>query len=179
MPNPLIKGGPANVSREQDTDRKPLKPQVESYEGTNIPYRGVMYHGVEPTEKPRRPEGFGGAVEADYEPEVPEQQAIPVRVVNQSDRYFSTARADTRTLPAGAVINVVSRDDTRVSLKIINTSDAETVYIGFTQDMVPWNNSYPLMPGKDVTLVSQDDVFAYTTAADVIIGWLAEYQLPM
>lgn len=180
MPNPFIERvGAPNRSHREMTDREPIEPIVEQYEGTNLPYRGVQYHGVEPTERPQEPEGYANAVEVDYLDAEPTQEAVPVRVVNRTDRYQRTARADTFTLVANIPVNVAGREDTRTSLKIVNTHATQTVYIGFAANMTNWNGSYPLAAGKDITTVSQDDVFVMSLVGGELIGWIAEYELPV
>lgn len=180
MPNPFIERiGQANTSRSEMVDREPLKPVMEQYEGTNLPYRGVQYHGVEPTERPQQPEGYADAVEVDYLDAEKVLEAVPVRVVNRTGRYFRMARADSVTLTANTAVSVAGREDTRISLKIVNTHATQTVWVGFAQNMVTWNGSFPLAAGKDVTLVSKDDVFVLSAVGGEVIGWLAEYEVPI
>lgn len=179
MPNPFVKAGPVNTSQSSVTDREAVQPVPEVYAGENLPYRGVMYHGVEPTTKPAPPDEYNTGAVIEYEEPSPEQEPVPVRVVNESARFQLVARANIQTITAtNTPIEVAGRDQTRVSFKLVNTDDADSVYVGFGPNMSNWNGVFLLTAGKDVSLKTKEPVWVMGTI-DTIITWIAEYEVPV
>lgn len=186
MPNPLIRGGPANTSREEMTDRTPIAPELEYYEGTNLPYRGVMYHGVEPTERYNPPDGYSGEVAVVYEPPPPEQEPVPVRIVDNSSRFRIVARADNRILNYDVTqrpTQLLPYEENRLRVKIVNVNTFFRVELGFSDQIRDFNGSYPL-GATDIELTTKEAIFVLVSdpgasAANIRVGWIAEYEVPV
>jgi hypothetical protein len=67
--------------------------------------------------------------------------------IGKNVTFGQVTAGDTATL-----IKAVPEAGVRYSIIITNTSTTDTIYIGATSSITPTTNSYPLAPGKDLTL---------------------------
>lgn len=187
MPNPLV-----NVSAIRGkfrTNREPMQPVPEGqYRTTNHPYRGTEEHGVEITDDdglyPDYADGHdeGGRLVPVYEHPEPVSEPVPVYVVHGPDnqREFRRWRTGRPTISArtdALTTQIVGRSDQRTTVTIINTDAAKTVYIGPDRDVLS-TDGYPLGPGKEKTLTSEDGLYALSAdGTPVVCGVIIEYSV--
>lgn len=110
---------------------QPIEPVTESYEGENIPYRGTELHGVPMFDEPQDVPAWHEGREVVYEEQEPEQDPVPVRIVNTSGREVRRSRifqvpAPVLDTPAKQVVGM---DEQRSSVKVKNIT-ADAVWIG-------------------------------------------------
>lgn len=180
MPNPLTSSAPLNTS--QGAQREPVTPVVENYAGNNIPYRGVVDHGVDAGEvDPHRPVLWddGRAVEQELV-EDDDTPVVPVRIVNQQSarefRTFRTSPSYAGGATYGRARQILGQDENRNSARIRNTSETETVWIGESPETANSLAGYPILPGESETLAAHSAVYASTEQADDLLVYvLVEY----
>lgn len=174
MPNPLAVPGPQRDTSTQTQHKEAYTPRTEAYEGDNNPYRGTEAHGVEPTEDPTNIPGWNSeSIPVPVEIETPDPDPIPVRIVSgESAQEFKRWRVATEyASPEGR--RIVNALDTRTILKVRNSSDAVTVFVG-PDESVSAFTGYPLGPGQEITLTTTEDVWGIA-AEQVLISVLYEY----
>jgi hypothetical protein len=178
---PLPRMFAANLSKRTDV-REPIEPVPEEYAGHNNAYRGIEAHGVEPTEEYESPPTHTDGRPVVYEPDKEEQEPVPVRIVGTFARERRLARTDTVTVLEGQKVRILGADDKRISALIRNMDDAETVYIGFTDQITVYSGGYPLESNSEMSLVAQGDVwilYPEGTATEVRIGFLTQYTVEL
>lgn len=180
MRSPLIPL-PANLSRRNQTDR--VQPTPERYAGENNPYRGVQEHGVEPTEESMQPPAHAEGRPVVYEEPPEEQEPVPVRIVGEFGREIRLGQTDSVTLLKGQKRQLLGKDDKRISALVRNMDEAETVYIGFTNNISSFAGGYPLEPNAEMPLVVQGEVWMFYpesgTADSVRVGFLTQYSVEL
>lgn len=166
MPNPFMRSVQQNTSDESMTaDRPhPTAPILETYEGSNHPYRGIESHGVEDTGHPSDPqmEWDDGTRKIVYAEPPKEIEPVPVRIVSEGQEELRRFRA----YPVYAGVNprrIINRNENRTSVKIFNTGGTQadaTWWIGVGDSMVQNSTAYPLAPRTSIDLDTQDEVWA-------------------
>ena len=137
-----------NMTQMGDSQVEAIAPVPENYVGDNIPYRGVVNHGV-PVDEP--------FIETDeleeeenppteYVPPVDEQDPVPVKIVQETSRERVYWRANGYTI--GTIpICVLSRNDRRKRAEIRNVigiaGGATTLHVAHSQDKVGWTFGNP------------------------------------
>lgn len=180
MPNPLTRLM-GNQSREEDTPKRGLTPVEDNPAGDNVPYRGVVDHGVPWDESDARDvPGYGERDAVVYEQAPVEQNPIPVYIVNEGGREvrrMRTVRGVAGGSTNGRVRDILGFDEDRVSARIRNPG-ADIVYI--TENLSDWNgavlNGYPLIQNESYETRSQEPVYAaVANANDASVNVIIEY----
>lgn len=162
MPSPFH--FPMNTSRRTDTDREPLAPVPEEYEGFNNPYRGTEPHGVEPTVEPSPVPGHASGRIVEYDEPLPEPEPVPVVVVNTGARELRRNRFYQPRANVGAASQLVGRDEQRITVKLKNMG-ASTVYISDDQSTANANHGWPLDQNEVYESDTQDELWALSSHA--------------
>lgn len=155
---------------------RPLVPQVNV-----LPYRGQEYHGVNPNLAGPPPDQNADVfdqslVKRDPQEEQPvEIRPVPVHIVNLSGRERRAFRTST-TLISNVADLLAGHDPSRTSLMIKNTDAANTVYISDNMNPNPVT-SYPLGPGVEVSLGTEDAVYCISPTAPVTVATLMEMSI--
>jgi hypothetical protein len=172
---------PKNLSRREQTER--VQPVPEEYEGENQPYRGIQEHGVTPDETPMRTPPHNEGRPVTYEAPVEEPVPVPVRIVGEYGREIRLGQTDAVTLVKGQTRQLLGKDDKRISALIRNLDEAETVYIGFTDNISAYAGGYPLEPDQEISLIVQGAVWVFYpetgTADSIRIGFLTQYSVEL
>lgn len=153
-----------------------LRPAVEQQ--TVLPYRGQEYHGVNPEISGLPPDLNANVF--DQSVVIPLQQdekavdirPVPVHIVNLSGRERRAFRTSMVPVPNVAVI-LAGHDINRTSLMIKNTDVANTIYISDNANPNPVT-SYPIGPGGEVSLSTEEAIYAISPTAPVNVATLAE-----
>jgi len=155
------------------TPERPVVPQVNV-----LPYRGQEYHGVNPNLAGPPPDQNADVfdqslVKPDKQDERPvDIRPVPVHIVNLSSRERRAFR--TSNLPVSNVaMAIAGHDPSRTSLMIKNTDAANTIYISDNSNPNPVT-SYPLGPGVEASLSTEDAVYAISPTAPVNVALLSE-----
>lgn len=185
MPNPFIKAGPANTSRNAGTDREPLEPVPEEYVGDNNPYRGIESHGVTPTFRPAPTTGYSETLDVEYEEPVTGPEPVPVQIIQSGPRFRRIFRADGHQYNYdhfnGKPFMLLPREEHRTRVQIISTNGLWEFYIGHSDQMKDWIGGYPLSGGRDVIIQSTEPIWALiadVAATNMRIAYIAEYEIP-
>lgn len=169
MPSPFLRTQ-QNRSRQSDADRPvAIAPIPEEYEGDNIPYRGVVNHGVAVDESWRNtsedmPVDPDGRLVDVYDAEETAPDPIPVYIVNRSSserRAFRVVIAYAGQQPA----TVVGQDDSRSKVTIRNTNVGATVYIAERPESANVAFGWPLTEGQTYVSESQEAIYVYADSA--------------
>lgn len=156
MPNPLMtNAGKTPTQKVQGHDK--VRPNTEHYAGVNNPYRGTQDHGVPVKDTSHQIPDFNDPELVEYEDEVTEHEPIPVRIVSESAREIRQWR-QTQEYPRENPQRVVGEWDKRTSLKITNLGP-DVVYIS-PDSNVSLMSGYPIPVGKEISMVTTDDVWA-------------------
>lgn len=137
-----------DVTRMGDAQIEAIAPVPENYVGDNIPYRGTVNHGV-PVDEPfidtdelmeeENPE-------PEYAPPVEEQEPVPVRIVQETDRERRYWRGNGYTVGTTPIC-VLSRNDRRRQAEIRNiigtAGGSTTLHVSHTQEKVGWSMGNP------------------------------------
>lgn len=163
MPNPLMRLGTPVQSRSQTDRPSPITPLMEEVEGTNNPYRGLEDHGVDPNSKAHDPDTStvdvtgrskpGTVYIVQKEPETP----VPVKIVQDSGREYREFWTD--RLAVSNSVQLLGRDDHRVSSRVQNVDAAKTVWIASGRDDLALRG-WPLGPGKELSINGEMSVYA-------------------
>lgn len=141
------------------TEPQYLDPATEGYQEFNVPYRGNVPHGVDPSlygsyvpDEDRE----GGKIELHERKEEPEP--TPVRVVNTSPESYVDWSAGQLSVDT-TVRRLVGRNPSRKTLKIRNLHPTEAFYVG--RNYVSYLNGYPVAAaGGEFSITSTEDVWA-------------------
>jgi hypothetical protein len=108
-----------------------FEPVPDTPAGENIPYRGVVDHGVAYDQPELTDEAhYHMGREVEYEPEMQEPTPIPVRIVREGEREIRTIQTSHVTLAAGeGSRQILGRDDRRTSVRIKNLG-VDNAFIG-------------------------------------------------
>lgn len=187
MPNPLAT--PVSVFRNRfSTSREPQAPVPENtYEGDNIPYRGIEDHGVDGGKQEPYPDYATGHDEAGrhvpvYEPEPASPEPVPVYVVRQEGSGMELRRWRTQRITVSARTDalqtqIVGRSEQRTTVTFVNTDATRTVWIGPDRDLLA-SDGFPLGPGKDRTITSEDGFYAQSAdGLPIACGVIVEYSV--
>lgn len=178
MPNPLIKSGPANTSKDVP-DRLGLRPAIEGYPGDVFPYRGTEDHGVTATDKPTQPGDWQTGRDVEYMERPVEQDPIPVRIVEEGSRelrrfrvFVGYAGGTTNNMPK----QIVGQDEERSTVRISNTSTDKTVWISHSAEQASSVYGYPISAGEELVLYTHMAIYAMSdNASDLGVRVLVEY----
>lgn len=183
MPRIFNRVAPQNLSHSEAVERETVVPAMEHYAGDNNPYRGIESHGVAPTVKPLPPDDYSTRIGIEYEDVPLLQEAVPVQIVNKTNRFRRIARADNRVLAyTGRPFQLLPREENRVKVQIMNINTFFRVDLGFTDQVRDFTGSFPMSTNVLVELVTTDEVWGFiadNTATNVRIGWIAEYEIPI
>lgn len=162
MPNPFMHLGQQNTSDESMTPDRPhpTDPILETYDGSNHPYRGIETHGVEDTFPPTdvMTEWSGGTRPVEYEHEKDEPTPVPVRIVEQGGREIKSWRVLTDKVPANfGVRRIVGANPHRTSLRLKNNNNF-FLYIGSNESVSSYTG-YPMGAFESLDLDIQDEVW--------------------
>lgn len=155
---------------------RPVVPQVNV-----LPYRGQEYHGVNPNLGGPPPDlnkdvFDQSAVKYDPQEDQPvDIRPVPVHIVNLSGRERRAFRTTAEVVSNIAVL-LAGHDPARTSLMIKNTDAANTVFISDNSNPNPVT-SYPLGPGVEVSLGTEDAVYIISPTAPVTVATLAEMSI--
>lgn len=161
----------------QPQDHQALTPIPESYEGDNIPYRGMENHGVKANEHFTEPvEGYqrGAATLDVYHDYEPEPEPIPVRVVGEGGGMVAS-RIYQIPLPAdGTVTQILPRMKERQ--RAILQLNAQSVTLLTDRNGQVWNG-LTLAASAQFTVNAQTEMFASTTNAGAVVTVYVEYNV--
>lgn len=155
---------------------RPAVPEVNV-----LPYRGQEYHGVNPdVAGPPGDLNVNVFDQSQVHPLAEEEQPInirpvPVHIVNLYGRERRAFRTSMVPVPTVAVL-LAGHDTNRTSLMVKNTDAANTIYISDNSNPNPVT-SYPLGPGGEVSLSTEDAIYAISPTAPVNVATLAEMSL--
>jgi len=183
MPNPFMRSVQQNTSDESMTPDRPhpTAPILETYEGTNHPYRGVEQHGVSDTGDPSDPvrEFSDGTRKVIYEEPPKEIDPVPVRIVQEGSQELRTLRTWQYSLSAGQVARVIPANPNRTKVRIKNLA-AFAVYIGGDPAVAAFTG-YPLNQNETLELDTQDEV--YVLNPDLVlnanVAFVDQFSLPV
>lgn len=155
-----------------------IDPRMEGHQAY-FDYRGVETHGVpSPDYQHEDAEGYGpGHVDVIYDEKPKGGSVIDVRVIEDSAEQIAAWRGAQTVAPAagGAALDIVNRMRNRTKLTLTNNHPTDGVWLGDGPSVSAYNGYY-LMPGKDLTLSSTEQVFAISNTANAIpISVLTEY----
>lgn len=176
MPNPFMRLGSTNVSDEEMApDRpRPTAPILETYEGSNHPYRGIESHGVADTGKPSDPqtEWNDGTRKVVYDDNKNEPDPVPVKIVEQGGREIKSWRIITDKVPANnGIRRVVGANPRRTGLRIKNNNNF-FLYIGSNESVASYTG-YPMGSFESLDLDIQDEVWVSNpdaaNLADIVV----------
>lgn len=166
MPNPFMRTVQQNTSDEAMTPDRPhpTAPVLETYDGSNHPYRGIESHGIEDTGRPTNPqmEWADGTRKVVYDEDKPAPDPVPVRIVTEGGEELRKFRAS--SVYAGVYPRrIIGRNRDRTSVKIYNSGGTQadpTWWIGVGDNMVSNFTAYPIPPRSSLDLDTQDEVWA-------------------
>jgi hypothetical protein len=199
MPNPLLRGGPANISRgkrysdDPDSARPTGKvdPIPERVAGPVFAYRGQETHGVHPGDKDiARPDEWSSeraTVEYDPAPD-PGPDPIPVRIVQEGSTEVIRSRFTRSYAPPvdaaghGVAQQVIGGDweqRRRIKVKIKNL-DAALIYIGSDANSATAMSGWPLAQNEVLEVNSHEPLFALgtLTTGPQALAVMTEYSQP-
>ena len=157
------------------TPVKSLTPVPDTIAGNNLPYRGNVDHGVPGPDVESTDEAhyhMGRPVE--YEDEPKPIDAVPVRIVGQSSREIRRFHVGNHIIDNTQVRQIAPRGESRLSVKIANLSADQTIFIGPDATISAYAGGYPIGPGKDISLVSTEPIYAVGTATPANVAVLIE-----
>lgn len=187
MPNPLL-GSRRNTSRTNVDRPVAIEPAVEEYEGDNLPYRGVVDHGVSGSVDFREtsedmPDHDGRQV-AVYE--VPEDgpEPVPVRVVNSSRVERRAFRVITAYATAGSGASgrmILDQDESRIQATIRNPGGGQHIHLSDVPHGCTADFGYSVLSGSSYVTQSQEAIYAAAPLAanDQLIQIAIEYRVSL
>lgn len=158
------------VLPDDDFTQEDYTPVPDNPAGANIPYRGVVDHGV-PVQQEELPDEahYWTGRPVEYLPEETEPDPIPVRVVNQGARElrrFSATQPVLSFSNGNAVqqVRIAGRDENRTKLliRVIGRTDflqSVFVYIG-GPGVTPYDG-YLMTNNQELPLNTTEEVWAY------------------
>jgi hypothetical protein len=173
MPNPLVNAafrGKKNRTKAPQDHEEPTEPEIIGAAVQVFPYRGTEDHGV-PTKGIYTPlPDFSDTEFAEYEPESPQPDPVPVRIVSQGAKELR--RWTTHYVMAGSSPSLLlSRREDRTSARLKNEG-------GVTILLAPENSisvatGYKLAPGEEFTTNGESEVWGIVQpGANPIGGWI-------
>lgn len=156
----------------------PLQPIPDRIEPVNFPYRGGEMHGVAVEGRPWIPQDADEQSwegEETYDPKDAPLEPIPVVVVNESPHETRSWRAWHHI----ANINpsrCVGRNERRSAIRIHNLSDTATVYVSSDANCSVYS-AFPILPGANLNIDSEDEVYCLASADDTEIACLSEHTI--
>lgn len=181
MRNPFL-APQRNQSREEDTPKRGLTPIPDNPAGDNVPYRGVVDHGVDWDESQSRDvPGYGDREVVTYEEPPNEPEPVPVRIVEEGSRErrrVRTVRAYAGGSTVGTSRAILGEDDMRTRARIKNLHATKQVFISDTlMDFTGvFLNGYPLAPGESYETYSHEPLYAVVDdTADSPVAVIMEY----
>lgn len=161
-------------------DETPQTPRTERVAGSVFAYRGQELHGVPMTGTPDLYDEVPDGETVLVEELPPEPDPIPVRIVKSGGRELSRWRTQ-RAYAGDDASALIGRDESRNTLRIRNLSSTagDRVWIAPDQGQANSAFGYPLDPGVEITLNTEDPVFVRRDSASptnpVPVGVLTEY----
>jgi hypothetical protein len=163
MPSPFLRLGQKNTSDESMTPDRPhpTDPILETYEGSNHPYRGIEIHGVEDNADPSNPqmEWADGTRKVIYDEDKPSIDPVPVRIVAEGGDERRRLRTWNYVLTAGQVARVAQMNTNRSKIRIKNTA-AFAVFIGDTESVASYTG-YPLAQNESLDFDTQEEIWVF------------------
>lgn len=156
-----------NTSDEAMAPDRPhyTDPILESYSGSNHPYRGIEQHGVADTASPDdpTPEWPNGTRSVVYADIPKEPDPIPVKIVQEGLSERRRLRTLQYALSPGQVARIVSANPNRTKVRIKNTA-AFTIYFSDMESVSAFMG-YPLNQNETLDLDTQDELYAFNPDA--------------
>jgi hypothetical protein len=171
MPNPFMRSVQQNTSDESMTPDRPhpTDPILETYEGSNHPYRGIEQHGIPDTGGPSDPvrEFSDGTRKVIYDEPPKEIDPVPVRVIQQGDEEIRSWRVITDKVPAlNGVRRVLGQNKKRTKIRIKNNNNF-FLYIG-TNESIASYTGYPMGAFESLELDIQEEVWVMNPDAALL-----------
>lgn len=175
MPNPFF-NKQKNTSTEVPNTPQRIDPLPESYAGDNLPYRGLVNHGVKETDKPVGPvEHFdrGAATLPVYHDYVPEPEPIPVRVVGEGGSMIASRIAQVPIPSDGTVTQILPRMKNRKTA-IVQNGSGGIVTLLTDRNGQTWMG-YSLAANAQFTVNAQTELYASSTAGSTVTVYVEYY----
>ncbi len=175
---------PANHAAIHEVDQDPVRntPVQEKHvvDSQNVPYRGAVDHGQ-------------GKIKQDYNPdldpnmwkddpvkedvEVDPPTPVPVYIVTGKDKGYRLPLFRAGVVYASSSPNqIIGRHDARRRLILVNTSEADTVWLGHDMGSARSGFGFPVKPGERFEfLTSTQAVYASTLINSVQLAYISEY----
>lgn len=182
MPNPFMRSVQVNTSDEaMAPDRPhPTDPILESYSGTNHPYRGIEQHGVADTESPDdpTPEWPNGTRTVVYAEPPKEPDPIPVKIVSESGQEIRGLAIEQSIIMGGTPTRIVHARRGRTKVTIRNTDPAKRIWIGVNESLV-YYVGFPIDGNGSFDTSSEGDIWAIADdgASQVRVSVASEFSL--
>lgn len=161
MPNPFMRLGQRNTSDEAMAPDRPqhLNPVLESFRGSNHPYRGIEIHGVEDTEQPHDPvpERPDGTRTVLYDEPAKEIDPVPVKIVTEGRKELRRAQFSTYSV-GNTPTRIIGRRS-RESVNIKNDGPFDVVLTA--EPIVGLIAGYKLPVNDSISLDTEDDIWCY------------------
>lgn len=155
-----------------------LKPEPEVYEGFNLPYLGVVDHGVEYTNEVVDPHVVDRTEEAiQYGKPAPDPNPVAVRIVNEGAQEIRAWRVHRYTVSTTPV-QILNRNESRTRVFIKNNTASRTLYIAPDSFIATATNGYPIAnddPAQE--LISEESVWAVADSLTVDVVIREEYTI--
>lgn len=162
MPNPIIRRHPLRTSKTPGRT-EPIPPQMEAAEGDNIPYRGIVDHGVPVAHTFHDFAGYEDTEEGSDKEYEKEPDPIPVRIVTAGGRELRRARTWQDIVPDTTTVRkIAGRNEARTSIVIYNNS-AALVWVGFTESVTAYTG-FPVNNAGTLSLKCENEIFAVGTS---------------
>lgn len=156
------------------------EPVPEHVAGTVFPYRGQELHGVPMTGTPDLSDQVPDVDAVLVEELPPEPDPIPVHIVQTGGRELRRWRA-LHTYASDDSTQAVGRNEARITTRLRNLSATagDRVWIAPDQSQANAAFGYPLDPGAEITLNTEDPIYIRRDSASptnpVPVGILTEY----
>lgn len=122
-------------------------------------YRGTEAHGVPIQDTWDEPDGYDKSmVLTEVHHRVPDQDPVPVYLVNTDDTRQISRWRNTTAYADGSARQILGELETRTCAKLYNPSVDRTVFIA-PESSVSVATGYPILPGKEITLVSTEEIW--------------------
>jgi hypothetical protein len=163
MPNPFMRSVQRNTSDESMTPDRPHPdaPILETYEGSNHPYRGIETHGVEDNGDPSNPqmEWADGTRKVVYDEDKPSIDPVPVRIVTESkDELRSWRTRQALVQPNNIPTRIIGRNSRRTGLRLKNNNNF-FIYVGDNESIASFTG-YPLGSFESIDLDIEDEIWS-------------------
>lgn len=181
MPNPFMRNVQVNTSDESMTPDRPhpTAPILETYEGSNHPYRGIETHGIPDNAKPTDPqmEWSDGTRKVIYDEPAKEIDPVPVRIVAEGSDERRKLRVWQYVLTAGQSARVAQANPNRSKIRVKNVA-AFVVYLGESESVSVYTG-WPLAQNESLDFDTQDDLWVLNPDAvnSATIALIDQYSL--